>query len=76
MRPELLRKGFGWLVLAMGVFLLGKQLPGALRDVGMPIALALVLVVAAVSLARGRAAAPGHATPLLHPPEPAENKPV
>ncbi len=50
--PDMLRKSFGWLVLAMGVFLLGKQLPGPLRDVGMPIAVLAVVVVAAVFLVR------------------------
>jgi uncharacterized protein len=42
--PETLRKSFGWLVLGMGVFLLGKQLPATpLRDIGLPAALATVL---------------------------------
>lgn len=51
--PDTLRKSFGWLVLAMGVFLLGKQLPGGpLRDVGMPLAVLTVVVVAAVFLVR------------------------
>jgi uncharacterized membrane protein YfcA len=51
--PDTLRKSFGWLVLAMGVFLLGKQLPGGpLRDVGMPLAVLAVVVVAAVFLVR------------------------
>jgi uncharacterized protein len=51
--PDTLRKSFGWLVLAMGVFLLGKQLPsGPLRDVGMPLAVLAVIVVAAVFLVR------------------------
>jgi hypothetical protein len=48
-----LRRSFGWLVLAMGVFLLGKQLPqGALRDIGTPVAVALVVLVATVFLVR------------------------
>lgn len=72
-KPDTLRKAFGWLVLMMGVFLLGKQLPGALRDVGMPIAVLAVGVVAVVSLARGRSTTPSHATPPL---EPSETKPV
>ena len=51
--PDTLRKSFGWLVLAMGVFLLGKQLPdGPLRDVGMPLAVLAVIVAAAVFLVR------------------------
>jgi uncharacterized membrane protein YfcA len=51
--PDTLRKSFGWLVLAMGVFLLGKQLPGGpLRDVGMPLAVLAVIVAAAVFLVR------------------------
>lgn len=51
--PETLRRSFGWLVLAMGVFLLGKQLPqGALRDIGTPVAVALVVLVATVFLVR------------------------
>ena len=52
--PDTLRKSFGWLVLAMGIFLLGKQLPaGALRDFGTPVAVAAVVVVAIVFLVRG-----------------------
>lgn len=51
--PDTLRKSFGWLVLAMGVFLLGKQLPsGNLRSVGMPLAVLAVVVVAVVFLVR------------------------
>ncbi len=42
--PETLRRSFGWLVLGMGVFLLGKQLPATpARAVGLPAALATVL---------------------------------
>jgi len=52
--PDTLRKSFGWLVLAMGVFLLGKQLPaGAPRDVGTPVAVLVVVVSAAIFLLRG-----------------------
>jgi uncharacterized membrane protein YfcA len=51
--PDLLRKGFGWLVLAMGIFLLGKQMPpGPLRDFGTPIGVFVVVAFAAVSLIR------------------------
>lgn len=51
--PDLLRKGFGWLVLAMGIFLLGKQMPpGPLRDVGTPIGVVVVVAFASVSLIR------------------------
>jgi uncharacterized membrane protein YfcA len=51
--PETLRKAFGWLVLGMGVFLLGKQLPpGNLRDVGTPVAVGIVLVSAIFFFAR------------------------
>lgn len=60
--PETLRKAFGWLVLGMGVFLLGKQLPpGGLRDVGTPVAVGLVLIAAVVFFARtsGRKDLPG-----------------
>ena len=54
-KPDTLRKAFGWLVLAMGVFLLGKQLPaGALRDTGTPIGVVLVALVAIASSLRGR----------------------
>lgn len=52
--PDTLRKSFGWLVLAMGIFLLGKQLPpGVLRDFGTPAGVAVVVVLAIVFLVRG-----------------------
>ncbi len=65
--PETLRRGFGWLVLAMGVFLLGKQLPaGPARDYGTPAAVLVVVALAVVFLGRRRAAS-GASTPAPDP---------
>lgn len=63
-RPETLRVSFGWLVLAMGCFLLAKQLPVELtRHVHLPSLAAGAALVVAIWLLRvaGRARAP-------HPP--------
>lgn len=68
-KPETLRKAFGWLVLAMGLFLLGKQVPGRLGEVGMPVAVAVVVVAAAVSLTRGRSPSTTRVTPAEEPSE-------
>ena len=51
--PDTLRKAFGWLVLAMGVFLIGMQLPkGLARDVGTPSAMLMVIAFAVGFLSR------------------------
>ncbi len=52
--PETLRRSFGWLVLGMGVFLMGKQLPdSSVRTIGLPAALVLVLGFAIFFITRG-----------------------
>ncbi|MFN8508952.1 MAG: sulfite exporter TauE/SafE family protein [Dehalococcoidia bacterium] len=49
--PASLRRGFAWLVLAMGVFLLGKQIPApALRAIAEHAGVYLSLAVAAAGL--------------------------
>ncbi len=51
--PDTLRKAFGWLILAMGVFLLGMQMPqGLARDIGTPSAVLLVVAFAVGFLSR------------------------
>jgi uncharacterized membrane protein YfcA len=66
--PETLRKSFGWLVLGMGVFLFGKQLPDSpLRTFGLPAALVVVLALAIFFItkdARARRSAVRRAAPL------------
>lgn len=51
-----LRQGFGWLVVVMGVFVLGEQLPGATAGQALLAALLVTAAVAAVSRLRTRAA--------------------
>jgi uncharacterized membrane protein YfcA len=66
-RPATLRRAFGWLVLAMGVFLLGKQLPPGAPQLAL-LAAALVGVAALLARAtvRARRARSSAASPLPH----------
>lgn len=50
-----LRQGFGWLVVVMGVFVLGKQLPGATAGQALLAALLVAAAGAAIPRVRGRA---------------------
>ncbi|MFE1786472.1 sulfite exporter TauE/SafE family protein [Streptomyces sp. NPDC059506] len=58
---EVLRKGFGWFVIVMGVFVLGQQVPAQVRDtvLGSPVTwavAALAAVAGVVALLRRRRA--------------------
>lgn len=55
---ETLRTGFAWFVLAMGLFIISKQLPLAVVGAVAPVAVLLAVLVSRASRAAARAAQP------------------